>query len=234
MKVAICDDDVSVCDIIEDILCAYSKKNNIFIDVYQFYKVESLIQSIEDGNSFNLIYQDIEFPNMTGIDFGEFLRVRTEDFFTDVVFISGANSYDRQLFSFQPLYFISKPFNNDEIIKSLELSLKKLDNNNSIFTYKKSGKTIFVPLNEIMFFESISREILIQTISTKDLFYESLNNLEQSLNNSSFLRVHNSYLVNTRFIKSINKSVIILKNDFQISISRKYKDNILEFVEGII
>lgn len=137
MKIAVCDDDKKICDIIEDILDDYSRKNKVFIEVFQFYTVESLVQSIEAKNTFNLIFQDIEFPNMTGIDFGDFLRRNVEDFFTDIIFISGSNQYDRELFSFQPLYFISKPFEKEEIIKSLELSLKKIKKTNSHFSYKK-------------------------------------------------------------------------------------------------
>lgn len=44
MKVAVCDDDYKICDIIEDVLDEYGKRIGIFIEVFQFYSVEKLVE----------------------------------------------------------------------------------------------------------------------------------------------------------------------------------------------
>lgn len=232
MKVAVCDDDYKICDIIEDVLDEYGKRIGIFIEVFQFYSVEKLVEKIEDGEKFNLIFQDIEFPNMSGIEFGKYLRDLKDDVYTDIVFVSGSNSYDRELFSFQPLYFISKPFEKSDVIKALELSINRMEKRNTHFVYKKGSATVRVPLQDILYFQSDNREVIIYTIDNKDQFYGKLSDLEKDLADSFFLRVHKSFIVNSNFISVIEKSSVVLKKDVLIPLGKMYGDSLLKFLEN--
>lgn len=224
MKIAICDDDVKICNIIEDIVDEYIKVNNYFLDSYQFYTVESLINSIENGERYNLIFQDIEFPNMSGVEMGEYLRKIKNDIFTEIVFVSGASGYDRELFSFQPLYFISKPFDKGEVIKALELSIDRMDRKNEHFIYKKGSEILRVPLDNIIYFESDNREVIIHLVDRSDNFYEKLLNIEKNLKDKGFYRIHKSFVINSKYITKINKDLVVLNDEVDIPISRTYRE----------
>ena len=65
VKIAICDDDVEICSLIESILLEYAALNALKIESHIFYSGENLLQCLNDGDNFDLIYLDIE---MEGIE----------------------------------------------------------------------------------------------------------------------------------------------------------------------
>lgn len=224
MKIAICDDDKNICNIIEDIVDEYSKVKNYFLDPFQFYTVESLMDSIENDINFNLIFQDIEFPNKSGVDFGQYLRTIKKDIFTEIVFVSGASGYDRNLFDFQPLYFISKPFDKGEVIKAIDLCIERINRKNEHFSFKKGSEILRVPLDNIIYFESDNREVIIHLVDRSDNFYEKLLNIEKNLKDKGFYRIHKSFVINSKYITKINKDLVVLNDEVDIPISRTYRE----------
>ena len=98
VKIAICDDEQAICSQIENILLDHSKRTCLEIDIEVFYSGEKLYSYIESGHGFDLIYLDIELELMSGIEVGKKIRNTMKDHKTEIVYISGKNGYDRQLF----------------------------------------------------------------------------------------------------------------------------------------
>lgn len=105
LRIAICDDEITICSHIENIIMEYSK----YFVIKVFYTGEQLVDYIEQGNKFDLIFLDIELNLLNGIQVGKKIRQDMNDYITKIVYISGKNCYDRELFDVQPLNFIPKP-----------------------------------------------------------------------------------------------------------------------------
>lgn len=86
-----------------------------------------------------------------------------------------------------------------------------------------------VPYSSIMFFESREKKIYANTGKTEYPFYDTLDNLEQSLP-EGFLRCHRSFIVAKNRIKSIfiSKSIITLDDGSELPLSRSYKSKFKE------
>ncbi len=76
---------------------------------------------------------------------------------------------------------------------------------------------------------------------TKFFFYnqkpllvaKTIKEYEEVLNEHHFIRVHKSYLVNSKHVKKIDKEgVLCLKNDMQVAVSRRKKNEIMEMFAG--
>ncbi|SHH71099.1 two component transcriptional regulator, LytTR family [Clostridium collagenovorans DSM 3089] len=225
-KVAICDDEVCICSQLEKILLAHSKRSFLKIEIETFLSGEELFRYILCNNFFDLIYLDIEMGDMSGIDVGKELRKKLKDYKTEIVFISGKDQYDRQLFDVQPLHFIPKPINAETVIKDLELAIEKSNNLNAYFKYKKRSDSFKIPIEDIIYFESMNREIRIVTVNGEDFFYGLLKDVFLTLANHQFVKIHRSYVINYHHTVSFKYDEVTMSNDKILPISQSKRKEI--------
>jgi DNA-binding LytR/AlgR family response regulator len=90
------------------------------------------------------------------------------------------------------------------------------------FTYYARPDYVHIPIADIMYFASEGRRIHVVSHKRRDTFYERLNEVENLLKqkNCHFVRIHQSYLVNTQFIAYYNSSDVTLINGEKLRISK--------------
>lgn len=150
LYIAVCDDDKTVCTEIEDALIEYSKQHCMKNKVEVFYSGESLLEYMEKGNNFDLLYLDIEMGHINGVEVGRRLRRVYKNYSIEIVYISANDGYDRQLFEVQPLHFIAKPIDASVVIKDLELAIERGQRLGGFFKYKKGYDIIYILGNLFM------------------------------------------------------------------------------------
>jgi DNA-binding LytR/AlgR family response regulator len=83
-----------------------------------------------------------------------------------------------------------------------------------------------VLLSDIIYFESYKRKIYIITPKNKFVFYEKMNNIvKDELLKEQMLRLHVSYFVNKMHIIEFRSNSVIMSNNFEITVSRNYREN---------
>ncbi len=136
--------------------------------------------------------------------------------------------------------FLTKPFREVELTSALEIAfLNKLLNNTSLYsapenkyTFLKSGNSnsfVKVHFDNILYLKAEGSYTAIITEDDEFLLSYNLNQIEEKLSHNSIVRIHRSWSVNMRFVDSITRESVIVK-DLEIPIGRKYR----EFVNGII
>jgi DNA-binding LytR/AlgR family response regulator len=78
-----------------------------------------------------------------------------------------------------------------------------------------------IPLEKVFFFESNARKITVYTAGENIEFYNKLDMLEGILSEKGFLRCHQSYLINEKYIDSMSRETVMVKGE-KIPMSRKY------------
>lgn len=234
MNIAICDDNPKICEQVTDILTDYSRKTNMELHIDTCISGDELLCSINKGKAYNLIYLDIEMNHTNGIEVGQYIRKTQKDYTTEIVYISGKEGYERQLFDVQPLNFIAKPILESEIIKNLNLAVEKTNKNNRSFQFKKQNDTYIIPIRDIIYFEGQGRKIKI--VTTKDTFdfYDSLDSVEQRLHDHQFIRIHKSFLVNYRHIMILRYKEVITTNEINLPVSRSKQNAIRELQTNLL
>lgn len=227
-RIAICDDEQAIGSQIEKILLLYSKRACLEVDITVFYSGEELYKYIESGHGFDLIYLDIEMELMNGLEVGKRIRNTMKDHKTEIVFISGKDGYDRQLFAVQPLHFIPKPINPKMVIEDLNLAMLRADKLGGIFTYKKTIETHKVPIKDIIYFESMDRELRIVTINSEDIFYGTIQQIFESVAKYQFIKIHRSYIVNYIHIAIFKYDEVTMSNGIRLPISQSRKKEVRE------
>ncbi len=220
LKVAICDDDILICSEIESVVLEYSQTKFLEVELEVFESGERLLSFIEREYTFDLIFLDINLGGMTGVAVGQAIRNKLHDHLTKIVFISGIDGYEKQLFSVQPLNFLQKPIDKISIFECLDLATLLLELNNPFFEYKSNGKIINVTFKNILYFESNLKKVKIVMLDYEDEFYGSLKSVKECLP-KAFVSPHNSFIVNLSNVKYMQEDKLILCDGSVIPISQR-------------
>lgn len=237
LRIAICDDEVSYVEQILQYIKEYSKGKIKKIEFLEFYSGESLINKIMEGESFDIIYLDIEMDKLDGISTA--MKIREVDINVLLIYVSSHESYYKQLFEVEPFRFIMKPINKEKFIDVFGKAIDRLRKIEDYFHFQYNKSIIKLPLKDIMYFDSQIRVINVYTEKRVYSYYDKLDNVEEKIKKRTnfFIRVHKSYLVNYFFIKQWSYSQITLYNDFIIQISEERRKEIrriyLELIGGI-
>ena len=199
-----------------------------------FYGGKSLLDYIEQGFPLDVLYLDIEMDQIDGIEVGKWLRKVLGNHNVEIIYISGHDHYDRQLFDVQPLHFISKPIKDSIVIDDLKLALERARKQEGFFTYQKEFDIYRVPIKDIIYFESINRKIKIVTGDGINLFYGRLEDVLFTVSKYQFLQIHRSYLINYNHVNIIRYNEVIMSNGeaLPISKSRRQEFRNLQINEG--
>ncbi len=219
-RVAICDDEQVICSQIENTILNFAEENNEKIDTQVFYSGEELIKFLEVGQSFDLIFLDIELKMINGIEVGRKIREEMDNQILQIVYISGKDSYYRALFDVRPMHFLQKPFGEQEIIKDIRLAMKLSDRLGGVFVYKKGHEIHRKPVKDILYFESNNREVKMVTNSGEEVFYGKLDDVFANVSKYHFMYIHKSYIVNYFYVIKFRYEEVTMSNQEVLPISQ--------------
>ena len=220
IRIAVCDDEDLVCSLLEKYINNSCSILNIEAETDIFSSGVTLEHHLKSGSRYNIFFLDIELKDDTGINISDCIRNEINDESAQIIFVSGKNEYDRQLFAFRPFSFIEKPFYEMTIKQTLEKYMRIYGNSNNLFHYKYGHDTYWVHLSSILYFKSNKRKVKILTLTEEDEFYGSLEKISENLCKHGFFSPHKSYLVNYQFIKIFQSEYIIMVNGDEIPVSK--------------
>ncbi len=215
-NVAIFDDESVIQDKVIEIL----KRN--FGDMFNYITAAKAPDLIASASVIDVLIMDINITTRkmshNGIDIAGRIKKNNRD--CQVIFISGYSEYAQDIFDAKPVYFVHKPIDETVMVKAMKAALDNLTRSrNQRFCYQKEGRVFIVPTEEIVYFESSRRIVKLVRVDGNDSFYDTLNSIEERIE-GDFIRIHQSYLVNTRYISSLTGSEILLNNGRSLPVSK--------------
>ncbi|MCW1147584.1 LytR/AlgR family response regulator transcription factor [Flavobacterium lacisediminis] len=208
-KILIVEDDVIIAEFIKDIL-----EENNYNSVTIANDYETAVSEMQNFVP-DLILMDI---NLNGLNSGiELAEKKNEN--AKVIFLTGQNDHGlmSKALTTSPESYLTKPLKKNDLIAAIQLSILK--NKPSYVVIKDGTKTIKIDLNEILFAKSENIYVDIQTTTKKYTIRKSLDTFLKELNNSNFIKVHRSYVINTIKITS-KKTTSVFIEKYEIPISR--------------
>ena len=233
-RVAICDDEKYFRKSIEKYVRKYLEEKEIAFENATYSSGCQLIELGIEIVQYSVIFLDINMDEMDGIITAQRIREYSSEIY--IVFVTAYIKYSLEGYKVDAARYILKDnINLDEsIYECLDTIFKKMIYVvlRNPFKFNECEKTI--PIERILYVESklhrlefhiMENELVIYTM------YGTLNALEKEVQGMNFVRVHQSFLVNMKHIKSIGVSNVIMDNNQEITISRaRYKDVRKEFV----
>lgn len=190
-------------------------------------------------NSIQLIFVDINMPDMSGMEFVKSLTHKPY-----IVFTTAYSEYAVEGFQVEAVDYLLKPITFNNLLKAankvknlIELSANKEKESikataNHLFV-KSEYKLIRIELDDIKYIESQHEYIKIHLINSKPVMTQlSLKNIEEQLPSDRFMRVHRSFIVNLKKVSVIERNRIIFDGNVYIPISDQYKEKFQEYIDG--
>lgn len=220
LNIAICDDEKEVCAYMENVLIQIGQAFSVEISIEVFYSGEKLCQSLHEGIYYDMVLLDIDLKTMNGIEIGEFIREAIANETTHIVYISGKDSYAMELFDIRPLNFLIKPLKYEKIEKVFRTALKLIYNNDLIFEYQKGHCFYRIPINNILYFESMGKKVRIIMKDGVEEYYSKLSIIQSQIKGAVFIPIHKSYLVNYDHIVEVQYDKVRISNNVVLPISQ--------------
>ena len=186
--------------------------------------------------SVDLIFVDIQMPDLSGIEF-----TRTLSKGPKVIFTTAYEKYALEGFRLDVVDYLLKPFSYEEFFKSVQkvqqiikleqTALNQVEANSEFLFLKSEYRIKRINFNDIQYIEGLKDyvKVYIQNEPKPVLSLTSLKLLETKLPESKFMRVHRSFIVNLEKVDTIERSRIIFGKVF-IPISDQYKARFQEFL----
>lgn len=229
LEIAICDDDPLLAGKIENMLQKLSDKYHIYINVEVFNDGCELEKFMNQGMRFDIIYMDIEMKYRNGLETAR--EIRKTDKIATLIYVTSHEHYMAATFDFRPFQFIVKPIQHDLFEKYFLKAYEEIIQCDFYFRYRYNKAEGKVLVRDIMYFESQKRSISIKCAATGEKrFYDKLNNVEMALKNTKarFLRIHQSFLVNYKYITELSYDTVVLTDGTSLSISEDKRKRISE------
>lgn len=219
-----------------DLLKAYVQQTSYLELVGTFENPLKALDIIKSEN-IDLIYLDINMPQITGLDFAKILPENTR-----VIFTTAYDQYALDGFKLNALDYLLKPINYSEFLKAsnkaeewfklLASSKSKTEEAFPNHIFVKSGYRMEkIELDDLLYVENQKDYVKfhIESIDEPISSLMSLQSLEDKLPNNKFMRVHRSFIVNLDKIKTIERNCIVFGKAF-IPVSDSYKERFMEFI----
>ncbi len=219
IKIAFCDDELSVLHDLTVLLDRYRVDRNQEMEYFAYQSPFELMANIEKGHQWDIILLDVMMPGENGIEVAKEIRGHDEN--VKIIFLSSSPEFAVQSYAVNAYFYQLKPIREENLFPVLDQALAscKKARTEMLVLKCKSGITVMDPA-ELEYCEVNGRSLLLYMQDGRVL--ESIGKLdvleEKLLSTGSFLRVHRSYLVNMAYIQNISYRSVILFSQKEIPI----------------
>ena len=164
------------------------------------------------ANPIDLIFLDIEMPEMSGIDLIKKLGNKKPL----IIFTTAKTDYAVEAFELNVVDYLVKPINQARLLQAIEKAQEALDSNKQevkveeqgfVFV-KDNGMLKRISIEDILFLEAMGDYVKVHTAPKFHVVHATLKSIEEKLPASKFLRVHRSYIVAINKIDFIQEGTI--------------------------
>ncbi len=238
MNVIIVDDE----PLAQDVLETYIEK------IPEFKLIKKCSNAFEandvlQSESIDLMFLDIQMPQLTGTDFLKSLSRPPI-----VIFTTAYPNYAVEGFELNALDYLLKPISMDRFLKAANKAIQQHnltshegsgsgstpeDDHEAFFFVKADKKLIKVNYDDILYIEGLKDYVIIRMEHDRVITLQTMKSLEEKMPTPQFKRIHRSYIVNTKNIKAIvgNMVEIIEKNQPKhLPIGKNYREELLDLI----
>jgi DNA-binding LytR/AlgR family response regulator len=186
-------------------------------------------------NNIDLLFLDIQMPQLLGTDLMRTLKNPPK-----VIFTTAFRKFAVEGFELDAVDYLLKPISFERFLKAvnkvMDTNLHTLENNlffadnknkqpDTFITVRADRKNLKVPLDDILFIESLKDYIKVVTSGKTIITKQSISSIEEVLPQKDFLRIHRSYIVALGKIESYTNELIEIAK-YELPVSRMYRHEV--------
>lgn len=161
---------------------------------------------------YNIIFLDIIMPEINGMSLARIIRER--DSSTFIIFTTSRIDYVLQGYDVEATDYLLKPVKREHLFRALDRTVKKFDQERDdeiLITCEKEN--IKLKLSEIYYIEVRNHNITYHTTRGEYTLRSSMKEIEKEVKDKSFAKSSYSYLVNLKYVNSIKRDEVYIKDE---------------------
>lgn len=225
----------------QDVLETYIEK------IPELHLVKKCNNALEANDALNnedvdLMFLDIQMPQLTGVDFLKTLKNPPL-----VIFTTAYPNYAIEGFELNALDYLLKPISLERFMKAVNKAIDQIelqkkepvvgggssDENADFIFVKADKKLVKIKFDEIIYIEGLKDYVIIRMEKSRVITLQTMKSLEEKLPTNLFRRIHRSYIVSIDKINAIvgNMVEVVEKNQAKhLPIGKNYRDDLLAIV----
>ena len=238
MRAALCDDDKKHNTYLAKLLNNYMRRSEIDnFEITDYTSGRALLEKyILD--EFDFIFLDVDMPSMDGFETAK--RIRDMDLDVSLIFVTRLADQMPIGYNYGAKQYLCKPITQEEIDTLMDRLLSELRRMKSKETYSvklksRRGGTAYLQLSKVLYFESQNKHVLAHIRNQKEplIFRGTLPDVDNDLKDKSFVRIHQSYLINRDHVFNEFGDNVVMGNGCVLPISKKYRSELIELIKGV-
>ena len=222
-RIAICDDEILFTEELKELISGYMMEKGLVFEIDTYSSGEALTGLGIEVVKYTAVFLDINMEKIDGIMAAEKIREVSREIF--IVFVTAYVNYSLEGYRLDAVRYLLKGNTNfqntvnecmDAIMDKLHYTVAKRE-----FDFKEGTKE--VSLERLLYIESKLHKLEFHVMED-DMkiytMYETLNALEDRLAANEFIRIHQSYLVNIKYIKNVARYKVVLTNGVEFVIPK--------------
>ncbi len=217
IRIAVCDDEDIMRKQLTDMIVQILSEKEISYELEDF---SSGIQLLEEIAKFQLVFLDIEMPQLDGIEVGTWIRQKNPR--CQIVIASGMEERFKETYKIKATRFVSKPYNCEEIEEALQTYFDEYCLGMATLEVYCNRNEYWIRQKDVQYISAYNSTVNVHSNEKtyrKDI---SLNKVEELLEKRLFFRVHKAYIVNLKYVTDYNDKEVLIGN-VRLPLSRRQK-----------
>ena len=214
MRIAICDDEIPMHDLLKRHLDSYARKRNLSVMYSDYTGGQELLAFPQD---LDLIFMDYQMKDLDGLETARRLRAAHID--TPIIFLTSFPHIVFDTFEVHAYRFLVKPVDPEKLTAAMD-GLLSDQSTNQYIVIKDGDLTRRINIDDIIYAEASDKYCFVRTTEEGFVYKKTLAEFESMLPEDRFFRSHRTYLVGFRHVVSHTETMIVLDNQEKAIISK--------------
>ena len=217
MRIAICDDEGPIRELLKDKIEKYYFSHNIDFSIQSYESGEKLLE--QDFDQIEVLFLDVDMPGKNGMETANEIRKVNQEMI--IVFLTAYSEFVFESFKVDAFRYLVKPLKDSdlaEVLQAVESRLYK--DEDEYLNFQFQNEMYNIRYKDIIYIEGMRNKIWIHCKDKTYRWRGVLKNLEESLKEKGFFQVHRSYIINMDKIQMCDSQTVLLEDNSEVPISR--------------
>ena len=220
LRIAICDDESQICEVMREKLQKYYFSSNVNLSIKTFFSGEKVLES--DLSRIDVLFLDVDMPGINGLKTAKEIRKKNKDMI--IIFLTAYSEFVFESFKVDAFRYLIKPVRDSELEETLEAVRKKLYEPEEYLSFQFQNEIYSIKYSDILYIEGMRDKIWIYCKDKTYRWRGTFKNLNEVLRSRGFFQVHRSYIINMNKIRRYSSASVLLEDDREVPVS-KYRLN---------
>lgn len=218
LKIAICEDNPLHLSESHQLLRRNPGDTEPVFSLYTSGK--ELLSDMEKGKDFDVLFCDIEMPEINGIEIGNTLRKYKRDII--LVYLTSFQKYALEAYETRAFRYLLKPLDDKKAKEIMDAIVKEYRQYRKLI-FREWDTVHFVNIADILYMEAREKYTFAYTVSQEFSSKTSLNEYDSLLKQNGFFRIHRKYLVNSYYVDKLTAGGLTLSGGIELPVARRQR-----------